>query len=150
MSWSERIRRLSTLAPWTALLMAIGCGGGGDKSPTAPGADGVVQFELSSVGKIALPADVQAEDCTPTRIYGGQLQLTDDGSWQLRLQVHDGIDGDWLYGDDGEVEDDGPNLWFQSTYSGSTYPADADGSTIKIMYDWCYNGVPDMQLVFDR
>jgi len=21
---------------------------------------------------------------------------------------------------------------------------------MKIMYDWCYNGVPDLQLVFDR
>jgi hypothetical protein len=148
MSWRERMRRLSTLVPWTALLMAIGCGG--DKSPAGPGADGPARYELASVGRIGLPADVQPEDCTLTRIYGGQLQLTDDGDWQLRLQVHDGIDGDWQYGDEGEVDADGAQLWLQSVYSGSTYTGQLDGSAIRIMYDWCYDGVPDLQLVFDR
>jgi hypothetical protein len=149
MSWRERMRRLSTLVPWTALLMAIGCGGG-DKSPAGPGADGPARYQLASVGRISLPADVQPEDCRLTRIYGGQLQLTDDGDWQLRLQVHDGFDGDWQYGDQGEVDTDGAQLWLQSVYSGSTYTGQLDGSTIRIMYDWCYDGVPDLQLVFDR
>lgn len=150
MSRSERIRRLLTLAPWTALLLGTGCGGG-DKGPTDPGGgQGPISFELVALGLAGLPADAQLEDCTLTRFYGGRLQVTDDGSWQIRLQVHDGNDGDWVYGDDGEVEEDGATLWFHSAYSGSSYPATVDGSAIKIMYDWCYNGVPDVQLVFDR
>lgn len=153
MSWSERIRRLSTLVPWTALLMAVGCGGG-DKGPTGPGGGGdnggTAQFELTSVGHAGLPADVEVEDCTLTRFYGGQMVVTDDGSWELRLQVHDGNYGDWTSGDEGEIEDDGHNLWFVSNYTGASYPADVEGANIKMMYDWCYNGVPDIQLVLDR
>jgi hypothetical protein len=150
MSRMRRTRRWMRLGPWTALLLGTGCGGGGDKAPTGPGGEDTAQLELVSIGKVGLPADVQPEDCNLTRIYGGQLQVTDDGSWVLRLQVHDDIDGDWLYGDQGEVEEDGANLWFHSGYSGSSYAADVNGSEIRIMYDWCYDGVPDIQLVLDR
>ena len=37
-----------------------------------------------------------------------------------------------------------------SDVSGSTYQGTLDGSEATIMYDWCYDGVPDVQLVFDR
>ena len=42
MRWTEKMRRLTKLSPWTALLVAaVGCGGG-DKSPTGPqGGDNV-------------------------------------------------------------------------------------------------------------
>jgi hypothetical protein len=41
-------------------------------------------------------------------------------------------------------------VWLASKYSGATYPGTIDGGEVAIMYDWCYNGVPDVQLVFDR
>jgi hypothetical protein len=147
---NERIRRLVTLAPWTALLLAIGCGGG-DKGPSGPGGgQGPVSSELVSLGRMGLPADAQLEDCTLTRFYGGGLEVTDDGSWQITLQVHDNNYGDWGYADEGEIEEDGTTVWFVSDVSGSSYQGEVDGSEVRIMYDWCYNGVPDVQLVFDR
>ena len=149
MQRSERIRRLIRLVPWPTLLLAVACGG--DKGPTGPGGGDMEQvtYDLVSLGRAGLPADAQLEDCTLTRFYSGGLQVTDDGSWQIRLQVHD-QDGDWGYEDDGEVEEDGGAFWFVSNVSGSTYQGTLDRSEATIMYDWCYDGVPDVQLVFDR
>ncbi len=149
MARTWRIRRLVTLAPWTALLLGIGCGGG-NKGPTGPGSgDGGDSYELVSLGRIGLPADVAVEDCSMTRFSGGRLDVTEDGAWELSLQVHD-FSGDWGYLDEGEIDQDDAVVWFGSDLSGSTYQGTVDGSEVKIMYDWCYDGVPDVQLVFDR
>lgn len=145
---SGRIRRLVALAPWTALLLGIGCGDGA-KGPTGPGGEPTIAYELVSLGRVGLPADLALEDCTLTRFYGGGMELTDDGSWQISLQVHD-HSGDWGYLDRGEVWEEGGALWFDSEVSGASYPAAVEGSEVRIMYDWCYDGVPDVQLVFDR
>lgn len=132
-----------------ALLLAAGCGGGGDKSPTGPGGGGNVDnWELVSLGLAGLPADTQLEDCSATRFYSGGLQVTDNGAWQISLKVHDNT-GDWGYKDEGQYGQDGDAIWFKSQISGSTYQATYDGTDLKIMYDWCYNGVPDVQLVFE-
>jgi hypothetical protein len=136
------------LAPWTALLLGIGCGDG-DKGPTGPGGEPVLNYELVSLGRVGLPADLALEGCTSTRFYGGRMELTDDGSWRIMLQVHD-HSGDWGYLDQGEVWEEGGGLWFDSEVSGASYQATVAGSEMKIMYDWCYDGVPDVQLVFDR
>lgn len=145
---SETKRRVSILAAASALLLATACGGG-DKSPTGPGGgDGGADFDLVALGFAGLPADTQLEDCTMTRFYGGGLHVNRDGTWRISLQVHDDNDGDWGYRDEGEVEQDGETLWFDSGISGASYQGTVDGSEIKIMYDWCYNGVPDVQLRF--
>jgi hypothetical protein len=34
--------------------------------------------------------------------------------------------------------------------SGSSIQFSGDGPEVTIIYDWCYNGVPDVQLVFDK
>jgi hypothetical protein len=151
MWWIENLRRLSKLSPWTALLMAaIGCGGG-DKSPTGPGGDNVAEFELVALGRAGLPADTQLEDCTATRFYGGAIRLDPaTGRWQIALQVHDDNSGDWGYRDEGQAEADGETVWFDSQISGTSYAGTVNGTEVKIMYDWCYNGVPDVQLVFAR
>jgi len=124
MSWSERIRGLSALSPWTALLMAaIGCGGG-DKSPTGPGGGGgggdVAELELVRLGLAGLPADAEIEDCTLTRFYGGRITIDNQtGAWEITLQVHDNNYGDWGYRDEGQAEVDGETVWFDSQVSGS-------------------------------
>ena len=162
MRWTERMRRLSKLSPWTALLLAaLGCGGG-DKSPTGPTGPGeggqgpggatAVEFELVRLGLVGLPADTQLEDCPVTRFYGGKIAIQPKtGEWQIDLRVHDD-DGDWAYRDYGESAGDGESVLFDSGISGATYEGtvDEEATVIKIMYDWCYDGVPDVQLVFAR
>jgi hypothetical protein len=148
MHWMEMKRRLVILGAGSVLLLAACGGGGGDKTPTGPGGGGnTATYDLVRLGLVGLPADTQLEDCTETRFYGGALKVGDDGSWQINLQVHDHT-GDWGYLDKGQIEQDGNTLWFDSQVSDMSYQGTVEDNVLKIMYDWCANGVPDVQLVF--
>jgi hypothetical protein len=162
MTRSERIQRLIRLVPLPMMLFAAACGGGDSKSPTGPsgpgdegqGPDGGsrVEFQLSSLGLAGLPADAEVEDCQLTRFYGGTIAIDpNSGEWQIDLKVHDDS-GDWHFRDYGGSEGDGTTVLFDSQVSQAIYQGtvNGDASEIKIMYDWCANGVPDIQLVFDR
>jgi hypothetical protein len=140
------VRRLAMPAATLALIAACG---GGDKSPTGPGGGGN-QYDLVSLGNAGLPADAELEDCTVTRFYSGGLRLNPDGTWRIGLEVHDQNDGDWGSMDERQYEVAGTAVWLESRYSGATYQGTIDGGEVAIMYDCCYNGVPDVQLVFDR
>ena len=158
MSWTERMRRLSKLSPWTALLVSLfGCGGGdksptGPTGPTGPGPQDAVEFKLVALGRMGLPADAEVEDCKLTRFYSGKIDINPhSGEWQFTLQVHDDT-GNWGYQDYGQSEGNGTEVLFDSDYSGVTYQGtvNGNGTEVTMMYDWCANGVPDVQLVFDR
>lgn len=150
MQRTETKRASSRLAIAVALLLATACGGG-DNGPTGPGDGGGIAgtYDLVALGFAGLPLDLQIEDCGMTRFHGGKLQLNRDGSWQLGLQVED-YSGAWGYQDQGELDQDGTTLWFDSEVSGSSYQAAYDGSEFRINYDWCYDGTTDVQLVFGR
>jgi hypothetical protein len=147
MSRRRRIHGLFRLVPWPTLLLLSACGG--DKGPSGPDGGDAQSYELVALGQMELPADAQLEDCTTTRFYSGRLEMTDDWSWRIRLQVHDG-NGEWPYLDEGEMDEAGASLMFISDYSGAVYEGRVNGSEVRIMYDWCFNGMPDVQLVFDR
>ena len=104
----EKMRGLSRLVPWPTLLLVAACGGGdkGQDGPAGPGDGPTVSYELAALGQVALPANVQVEDCSPTLFKSGYLLLSDDGGWFLRLEVSD-EDGNWGYEDEGEVDEDG-------------------------------------------
>jgi hypothetical protein len=159
MQWMRIKRGLSILAGGSALLLAAACGGG-DKSPTGPTGPGgqgpdnpnTVEFRLAALGRVGLPADLEIEDCKLTRFYSGKIEINPhSGEWQIDLQVHDDT-GDWGFRDWGQSEGDDTDVLFDSDYSGITYQGtvNGNGTEVTIMYDWCANGVPDMQLVFDR
>jgi hypothetical protein len=141
------------LAAASAVLLATACGGGDNKGPTGPGGgdNGVTgEYELVTVGRSALPTDVQIEDCIPTRFFEGQLKLLDDGTWKLGLHLYDDNYGDSGYLDEGEWEQDGSTVQLYSVYYRATFEGRLTGNEVSIMYDWCENGVPDLQFVFDR
>jgi hypothetical protein len=143
------LKRCLTMLPAGAALLLAACGGG-DKNPTGPGQGGgeVDTWRMVALGNAGLPTDAEVEDCMLTRFYSGKLELRDDGAWRITLQVHDDS-GDWGFQDMGEYGDNGDTGWFQSQISGVTYQATYDGNDLRIMYDWCANGVPDVQLVFE-
>ena len=148
MYWTEMKRRLGILVAGSALL-ATACGGG-DKNPTGPGDGGdAATYDLVALGQAGLPADAQPEDCSVTRFYSGGLKVNANGTWDLRLKVHN-ESGDWAYQDEGRVEQNDTGVSFDSQISGSSYQGTLAGTEVTIMYDWCYNGVPDVQLVFDQ
>ena len=152
MQRSERIRRLMRLVPWPTLLLAAACGG--DKGPTGPGGGDMEQvtYDLVSLGRVGLPTDAQPRLLrTVTRFYSGGFEVTGmTGVGTPRIQV-DHQDGDRGYEDDGEVEEDGGQRLVASDVLG-THLSGHFGPAGKrlILYDWCYDGVPDVQLVFDR
>jgi hypothetical protein len=153
------MRRLTTWLPWTTLLIAaVGCGGD-NKSPTGPGDQGegdnpnAIEFQLVALGRVGLPTDAQLEDCGVTRFYGGKINIDPNtGQWDIHLRVHDDESGDWGYLDSGRSVGDDETVLFESDVSGVTYngTVNGDGTEVTIMYDWCFDGVPDVQLVFDR
>jgi hypothetical protein len=151
MRWIEMTRWLSILAAGPALLLATACGGG-NKNPTGPGGGGgaAAQYQLVALGRAGLPADAELEDCILTRFYSGGLGINRDGTWQIKLKINDANLGDWGYVDNGQIEEDGETVWFDSDVSGLSYEATVNGPEISIIYDWCENGVPDVQLVFGR
>jgi hypothetical protein len=65
--------------------------------------------------------------------------------------VHDDT-GDWGFRDWGQSQGNGTEVLFGSDYSGITYQGtvNGNGTEVTMLYDWCSNGVPDVQLVFDR
>lgn len=156
---TEKMGRLRAWYPWTAMLIAaVGCGGD-DKSPTGPGNQGqgdnpnAIEFQLVALGRVGLPTDAQLENCGVTRFYGGKINIDPNtGEWDIHLRVHDDQSGDWGYLDTGRSVGDDETVLFESDVSGVTYngTVNGDGTEVTIMYDWCFDGVPDVQLVFDR
>jgi hypothetical protein len=155
---TEKFPRLRTLSPWTLMLIAaVGCGGD-DKGPTGPGDPvpndnpNAIEFQLVALGRVGVPTDAQLEDCGVIRFYGGRIEIDpNSGEWQIHLRVHD-QSGDWGYLDTGWSVGDDATVLFESDVSGVTYEGTVndDGTEVTIMYDWCFDGVPDVQLVFDR
>jgi hypothetical protein len=144
----------SMLAAASAVLLATACGGG-DKSPTGPGNGGddnaiTGEYELVQVGRDGLPTEVQIEDCIPTQFFEGRLRLEADGTWKLGLHLYDDNYGDAGYLDEGQYERNGSTVRLYSVYYDATFQARLDDGEVSIMYDWCENGVPDLQFVFDR
>ena len=149
MARNGRIRRLVTLAPWTALLLAIGCGDG-SKSPAGPEGDGTATYDLVALGRMGLPADVQVEDCITSRFQRGELQLDENGAWEMWIEFSDANYELATASDDGRFVAEGATVWLASEWSGITHQATLDGGEVRIQYDWCFNGVADVQLVFAR
>jgi hypothetical protein len=153
MQWTEIKRGLSVLLGGSALLLAAACGGGGDHSPTGPTNGGnTLQFSLVSLGQDRLPAQTEVENCTLTRFNSGGLTVNRDGTWKLKLKIWDDNLGDWAYADNGTYEEvgDGETVWFRSDITDMNFHGAVNGPEVVMDYDWCEDGVPDVQLVFNQ
>jgi hypothetical protein len=138
--------------PEAAPVDRVGAGGGrlrrgGQEHGSGHGGD-VDTWEMVAIGNAGLPAEAEVEDCRLTRFNSGTLELREDGGFRIRFQVND-VSGDWGYKDEGVFQSNGATGWFRSQITGNTYQASYDGTDLRIDYDWCENGVPDVQLVFE-
>ena len=146
MQWTDLTRGLGMLLTAASSLALAACGSG-DKT-LGPDTGNVDTWDMVAVGNAGLPAEAEVEDCRLTRFDHGKLELREDGAWRITLQVND-VSGDWGYHDEGKYQSNGDTGWFQSQITGTTYRATYDGTDLRIDYDWCENGVTDVQLVFE-
>ncbi len=78
----------------------------------------------------------------------GSGSLTLDGdSFEMRIETDD-EDQNWL-GDHGSFERDGNDLHFWSEAWGDEFEGEVEGSLVVLYYDYCANGVADVDLVFE-
>jgi hypothetical protein len=86
----------------------------------------------------------------PSRFHRGELQLDEDGSWEMWIEFSDANYELATSSDDWQFVMEGATIWLASEWSGLTLQATFDGGEVSILYDWCFNGVADVQLVFAR
>jgi hypothetical protein len=144
---------------WVVLL-ASACGGG--DGPTAPGGNGgngggnggngdiAGAYDLINLGgRVSLPIDLQIEACPMVRFMGGGLKLYGDGTWEMAVELQD-ENGPQKLSDQGNYEQEGTDLWFESADYGDSFEGSVDGTVVKFDYDYCPNGETDIQFWFQR
>ncbi|MEZ0333934.1 MAG: hypothetical protein ACAI18_07990 [Gemmatimonadales bacterium] len=127
-------------------LVLTGCGG--SDGGTGPGGGGIGgQYELVGINEDALPESEVIENCSETVFYSGSLSLDND-SFEMRVEKDD-LDGEDWFGDHGTFERDGNDLHFRSEAWGDEFEGEVEGSLVVLYYDYCANGVADVDLVFE-
>jgi len=148
------------LASGAALILAAACGGGGDKNPTGPGGDGggngggnggagglAGVYQLTEIGQVGVPTDVDLGACSTVTIVDGALRLDDDGTWQLSLHMTD-ENGQAQLDDEGDFETDGHKLTLHSDTYDDTFTGRVDAGIGTLHYDLCPDGNADVNFVF--
>jgi hypothetical protein len=126
-------------------LVLTGCGG--SDGGTGPGAGLGGQYELVGINEDGLPESEVIEDCDETLFHAGTLSMN-GGNWEMRVDWEDGNGESWT-GDHGSFERDGNTLYFQSQAWGDDFEGEVEGSLVVLYYDFCTNGVADVDLVFE-
>jgi hypothetical protein len=129
------------------LIVAGACGGGGDNA-TGPGGSTGGTYNLVRTNGDRVPAIEQVEDCSPSRFREGTLTLTADGDWHVSVKGDDER-GPQVMSDQGKYERDGGDLSFESPEWGD-FDGEIDGNQVVLHYDFCENGVADIDFEFQR
>jgi hypothetical protein len=152
MRWFElqRIRRALPVA--AGLFLVAACGGNDNGGGLGPGNGGGLagNYELVGINEDAIPEEEQMEDCAPTLFTGGSMTMDGDGNFELSVeyQQFEGPDGWQDHGTFERHEDGG--LSFDSEAWGDHFEGEVDGDLVVLYYDFCTNGVHDIDLVFER
>ncbi len=126
-------------------VVLTGCGG--SDGGTGPGGGIGGQYDLVGINEDGLPESEAIEDCSETLFYSGSLSM--NGShWEMRVDWEDDDGENWT-GDNGSFERDGNNLYFRSEAWGGDFEGEVEGSLVVLYYDFCSNGVADVDLVFE-
>jgi hypothetical protein len=126
-------------------LVLTGCGG--SDGGTGPGGGLGGQYELVGINEDGLPESEVIEGCDETVFYSGNLRMDGD-NWEMRVDWEDANGESWT-GDHGSFERDGNTLYFRSEAWGDGFEGELEGSLVVLYYDFCTNGVADVDLVFE-
>ena len=128
-------------------VVLTGCGG--SDGNTGPGGGGGIggQYDLVGINEDGLPESEVLEECSETVFYSGSLSM-DGNHWEMRVDWEDDDGENWT-GDNGSFERDGNDLYFRSEAWGGGFEGEVEGSLVVLYYDFCSNGVADVDLVFE-
>jgi hypothetical protein len=131
------------------LLVTAACGGDGDGG-TGPGGGSLAgTYELVGINEDGLPEDEQIEGCTWSTFTGGSIVLNEGGTWQFTIAFDDET-GEHLLQDNGQYRRDGLDLEFASAQFGDEFEGEIEGDLVVLYYDFCANGVADIDFVFEK
>ena len=136
----------------SALLLAA-CGGDGNTAPGdgGDGPDGSLAgiHELIGVNDQGLPVTTAPEDCTSTKFWGGKIRLTDDGSWDIVVDWSDET-GNFQLRDGGDFEQEADTHLLLRSEEGDLYGGIVHDDAIVVTFDFCHDGQPGTDFVFER
>ncbi len=148
MRWLELQRMWRTL-PVAGLLLAGACGGG--DGGTGPGGNGLSgTYELVGINEDGVPEQEQVENCLPALFTSGSMVMDEDGNFELSILYQDesGQDG---FQDHGRFRRQGDtDLSFDSEAWGDQFDGEVEGDLVVLYYDFCANGVADIDFVFEK
>lgn len=147
MRWFELQRMWRTL-PVAGLLLAGACGGG--DGGTGPGGNGLSgTYELVGINEDGVPEEEQVENCLPALFTSGSMALDGDGNFELSI-LYENQDGQDGFQDHGRFQRDGDDLSFDSEAWGDRFDGEVEGDLVVLYYDFCANGVADIDFVFEK
>jgi hypothetical protein len=150
MRWFELKRMWRTLPVSAGLVLAVACGGDNDGG-TGPGGGSLSgSYQLVGVDEDGLPEVIQVENCGPARFTSGSMTLDEDGNFELSI-VYDDEEGPDGFQDHGRFQRQGDtDLSFSSVAWGDQFAGEVDGDLVVLYYDFCANGVYDIDFVFEK
>lgn len=148
MRWFE-LQRMGRMLPVVGLLLAGACGGGdGGTGPAGGGLSGT--YELVGINEDGLPEVEQVENCSPARFTSGSMVLDEDGNFEFSI-LYDDENGQDGFQDHGQFQRHGDaDLSFDSEAWGDRFNGEIEGDLVVLYYDFCANGVADIDFVFEK
>lgn len=152
MRWFE-LQRIWRALPVAAALFLVGaCGGDDNGGGLGPGNGGGLAgtYQLVGINEDGIPEEEQMEDCAPTLFTNGSMSMDGDGTYSLSVEYEQFGDPDgWQDNGTFQRQENG-DLSFDSEAWGDRFEGEVDGDLVVLYYDFCTNGVADIDLVFEK
>lgn len=150
MRWFELNRVCRGLPVLAALFLAAACGGGDGNGGTGPGGGSLAgSYQLVGINEDGLPEEEQMENCTSSVFTGGSMVLNGNGTWQFAINWEDET-GAHVLQDGGQFQGQAADLSFASAQYGDQFDGAIEDELVVLYYDFCANGVADIDFVFEK
>jgi hypothetical protein len=144
----RNLRRLAVAAATVAGLAACGGGSSGGTAPNDDIQDLVAHYQLVMADDATVPVNILFDNCDDIQIRTGELQLSDDGTWQMLVRHFDAEGNERDAEDQGQFSRSGGRLLFHSEQYGDQFKGELTPPLVHLYYDWCGEGHADVDFEF--
>jgi hypothetical protein len=136
-----------------AAVAGLAACGGGSGGTTGPGPDGdigdiVGHYQLVMSDGATVPVNILFDNCEDIQVRAGELQLSDDGSWQMLVRHFDEEGNEQDAEDQGQFSRSGGRLLLHSEVYGDQFKGEITPPLVHLYYDWCGEGSADVDFAF--